>query len=101
MDNVYKIGYLKCDLYINNTNDVKYRLLSEEEKVDAIEQFKLAFTLALPKGSKFVCYKNSDGTDAWFDDVKYGLESLNKEWAEKYLENVEIVNYNNQEELMY
>lgn len=97
---IIKVGYLKMDLYSFESDHYSKILFAEdwgdfwlktnEEMLAIIESFKEKFKLVLPKGSKFVCY-HYDDQDFWFDDENVGVEQVDNNWAEKYLENISIV----------
>ncbi len=98
---IYKIGFLKEDYYVF-LQSYRYHCISFQKswaeckmlnrsQVDSfIQEFSNNFQLALPKGTKFICYK-SDNTEMWCDDVNYGIEDRNSQWAQRYLENIQDV----------
>ena len=96
-----KVGYLKEDLYSYENDEgcnLKFYadcesgfwLCNKEQKNKWIEEFSKHFEIALKKGSKFVCYIDDD-EDRWYDDHNYGVESMDAEWAQKFLENIENI----------
>ena len=92
-ERIRKIGFLRCDLYTTDNHfDSRYFdddwIFTSDVKDQYIKEFEAGFELALPKGTKFVCYIE-DGEESWFDDINYGAENLDKAWADKYLEKVE------------
>ena len=109
-NNVKKVGYLKMDLYGtpfdnrsgNYRSHIKtYHLVTAADKEELINEFNSQFDVALPQGSKFVCFMNRDGSESWFDDVNYGIEDMDGAWAKKYLEKIETIDNTTEENLMY
>jgi len=45
--------------------------------------------LAVKKGAVFDCYI-WNGQEFWYDR-DYGIENMSKEWAEKYLTNIRVI----------
>lgn len=92
----FKTGKLKFDLYqkiyysINLPNE-EFWLYSTEEVQKQIDEFmkkvKENFDLVLKKDTEFVCLL-IEGKECWFDNVNYGVESMNEEWASKYLTDI-------------
>lgn len=94
-EKIAKIGYLKFDLYdfrVSNNHNLRidHFWITECEKQKLIEEFKNNFEILANKGTKFVCYIDSDGEN-WYDDEGIGIEDMNSVWAEKYLENIKDV----------
>ena len=48
------------------------------------------FELACPAGTKFVCFIDEDG-EAWYDDINYGIENMDADWAAKYLRDIQPI----------
>ena len=87
-----KIGFLKHDLY--SFDEPSYDnnwIVDEKEKTLMVKDFLTHFELAVPAGSKFVCFINEDDREQWFDDVCYGIEGMPVEWAKKHLKNIERI----------
>ena len=89
-------GFLKEDLYVVDafSYDVgtyfKLRTdsYSQSEMMEEIERFrKEAFRLALLAGTRFVCFLNKC-KEEWYDDVNYGIEGVDADWAKKYLRDI-------------
>ncbi len=91
---IRKKGYLKFDLYnfdsdrghgmVYERDWGSFWLLTKGEQEKIIEDFKNRFSLVLKKGSEFVCYI-VDGEEEWYDNLNYGVEAVDKVWADKYL----------------
>lgn len=80
-----KQGILKESLYEFNSDVLhNYQIVSETEKNNAP-----VFKKILNIGTLFLCY-NYDGTEYW-NDCNYTLQSLDNEWAKKYLENIKML----------
>lgn len=96
-----KKGFLKFDLYNFNfdyrqnvfeiENESGFWLHTLEEKENLIASFKGRFEQVLKAGAEFTCYIR-DGEEEWHDNENYGVESMNENWAEKYLENIHEIN---------
>jgi hypothetical protein len=97
---IAKKGYLKEDLY-SFTSDQSYGMvfakswgrfwfLTKEEQNKIIKEFKNKFSLVLKKDTEFVCFI-VDNEEKWFDNVNYGIEGVDQNWAKTYLTNVQEV----------
>lgn len=95
---VIKEGFLKEDLYSFSNSyagdaGLSFRKTDEDwlsRRVDRdriIQEFINSFELVLPKGTRFVAFRYN-GTIHWFDDINYGVEEADEDWAEKHLENI-------------
>lgn len=99
-DKVKKRGYLKCDLYSFESDRVQriafekswgdFWLFTKNHQQKMIKEFEDKFSLVLKEGTEFVCYV-VNGVEEWYDNVNYGVEGVSKEWAEKYLRDIEEV----------
>lgn len=94
-----KKGKLKFDLYNQkyvfiDVSDTSFWLYSTEEVQSKIDEFvekaKSNFKLVLKKDTEFVCYLR-DGQECWYDNVNYGIEEMNEEFASKYLTDIKKV----------
>ena len=89
------VGYLKEDLYnfhSDSGSNMEFHLpwgnfwlKTKEQKDKLIKSFEGRFELALRKGAKFVRYAEEK---LWYDE-DYGVEGMNDDWAQAYLENIE------------
>jgi len=92
---VVKEGFLKEDLYTFDSSKgysgIHYHInmgdeyFTSEQVDDVVNDFKSHFKLALEKGTRFVAFWYYDSL-MWYDDVGYGIEEMEDDWAEKYLE---------------
>lgn len=93
-DKPKKIGFLKEDLFTISPNEDAHIfsnwILSREEKQKEIDEFINNFQLACPAGTKFVCFID-DGNESWFDDINYGIENMDNDWANKYLKDIKFI----------
>ncbi len=91
-DRPVKVGFLNTDLYVFTHLGNYYRpekwCYSDLEKKAEVDRFESYFEIACPKGTKFVCFVDG-GSELWYDDIHYGIENMSREWAEKYLENIQ------------
>lgn len=97
---VRKVGYLKEDLYNFSSDDSSgicfhqewgdFWLKTKSERDALIAKFSSNFKKVLDKGTKFNCYF-VDGKELWYDSVNYGVEEMSKEWAEKWLVDIQEV----------
>lgn len=96
-DKPIKFGYLKCDLYAfqstvgyNGIHFYKMKnvefLQSKEQKDELIKEFASRFIKVVSKGDRFECYLD-DNIETWWSEFG-DVESMDSEWAEKYLENI-------------
>ena len=97
-DRVVRRGELKHDLYSFNDGSTKFDYMnhgfndfyfSEETKGMVIDKFISLFEPVLKKGTPFVAYydKMSDCCN-WYDDVGYGIEDKDDDWAKEHLTNI-------------
>lgn len=77
-----------CDFDFSNPfkNNSGFPQLTEAEVKGLIKAFQDSFEKVLEKGARFVSYID-DGEELWYDDEGYGIEGVDNDWAEKYLEN--------------
>lgn len=102
MNKVYKIGYLKEDLFNYHSPDShqisfneswgEFFLKTQDEIDFLINKFKSNFYKVLPKGTEFVCFLNQKNEEIWYDNVNYGIEIKDKDLAYRYIENVKFAN---------
>lgn len=98
-----KEGFLKFDLHsfheqYSGFAPGKYQifqkhnfwLFTDKEKAEIIKDFTERFTKVLNKGDRFVCFLE-DGRETWYDDEGYGVEAMDTDWANKYLENIKAL----------
>lgn len=88
-----KEGFLKKDLYqfLSETgmpyyynNDYDW-LFDKQAMKDMILDFTGRFEIVLHKGTRFVCYRDCEGNEDWYDDIGYGLDNKDNEWAKQNL----------------
>lgn len=88
-----KEGFLKSDLYEYDyaeawERDTPFWIYTEKEIEKARKEFEKSFKLVLKKGTRFVCFISATGVESWHDDVNYGVEEQDKEWAKLFLTNI-------------
>lgn len=84
-DKPKKFAFARSNIYILRKRiENSYSIFDEDEKNSAIAN---AFELVIPVGTKFVCFID-DNEESWYDDIGYGIEAMNHEWARKYLKNI-------------
>lgn len=88
-----KEGFLKKDLYQFTSetgmpyyynNDYDW-IFDKQAMNNMISEFKERFENVLPKGTRFVCYRDYEGNEMWYDDIGYGLDNKDNEWAKENL----------------
>jgi hypothetical protein len=92
-----KEGFLKHDLYNFVSWGTRFDLVDavnkglyfrEEQEIDEVlDNLRCFKKRIMMKGTKFVCLVR-DGRESWFDDIRYGVEDMNSEWANHHLENI-------------
>jgi len=88
-----KTGVAKTNIYTRIDIDfpIDSWFFNTTEKDDCIKKFADTFELAIKKGNSFSCFIDEDGEESWFDDIGYGFEQMNSEWAAKYLDNIRSI----------
>lgn len=95
-DKPIKSGVLKHDLVDVDCFNLSDFLETDDEYI-TLEELEHAIISAknavintiyqIKAGSKFLCYID-DGYECWYDDVGYGLECMDDEWARRHLKNI-------------
>lgn len=92
-----KEGFLKEDLYdspqdrdVLDVIRLRDWLVTKKQLAEILEEIRESFPLAVPKGTRFVCF-NINGGENWFDDVNHGIEHMDENWANEYLENIKLI----------
>jgi hypothetical protein len=84
--------YSFCDADYNgayfNDNFLNGQPLTKKQKDKVVKDFTDGFELALKKGTLFVCYHYGD-ENLWHDDVDYGIEDMDDNWANEHLINIQ------------
>jgi hypothetical protein len=96
-----KEGFLKVDLYDFDAQyssdppgryqipeeQLDFWLFTKQQQKEIIKNFTESFSKVLSKGARFLCFLD-DGKEDWYDDVGYGVEAMDADWAAKYLEKI-------------
>jgi hypothetical protein len=89
------VGYMKEDIrYIGsasiNINFGDY-IVTDSKFHDIISEFIKSVDL-IKKGTKFVKIQfEEEDEGSWYDDTNFGIENMDDDWANKYLEKIEKI----------
>lgn len=84
-DKIFKIGYLKHDIYVNfNVKLIENHTFIFTKKTfdEFINEITNQFNI-IKKGTKFVRFY-----DGWYESVDYIVECLDDTWAKEHLERI-------------
>ena len=87
-----KMGFLKHNIYFYSQPhmpETYASMITQSEKDSLIEDYESCFSL-LESGTKCVCFID-DGVELWFDDVNFGIEERDSDWAKENLINIQDI----------